>query len=75
MRKSKIIIHFNKQRANKGYPWTVHYKKACIPAKKVIMYGSFTTEWKPEKKSNPRAFIVGWGLVANDKGTLHCYGG
>jgi len=54
----KVRIHFNRHPKREGYIWTVHTSRECIPAKKVTLKGSTSTEYKPEKASNPRAFMV-----------------
>lgn len=65
-----IYIHFNKPGAPKGYPWTVHTSKACIPAREVIVQVPTSTVWKPNKKENPRAFIKAKGVVEVSDGVV-----
>jgi hypothetical protein len=68
----KAVMHFNKQGAKKGLPWTVHFRGTCYPASVIRCQVPMISEWKPNKKSNPRAFftaqvhtliITGAGLV------------
>lgn len=54
----KIRIHFNKQRAKKGLPWTLHTSKACYAAAHIKVEVPTETEEKPNKPENPRYFLV-----------------
>lgn len=70
MNKMKPIrqrLHFSKQGASYGLPWTVHNSKGCHSFSHVVIYGSAETESNPSKKNNPRYFIT---LI----GTLHSIG-
>ena len=58
MKTYKATMHFNKQGAAKGTPWTVHFRGACHIVKEIICLASMSSEWKPNKKSNPRAFFT-----------------
>lgn len=58
-----VIIHFNKRGSGSGLPWTVHVRGQCIPASKVYILVPSETIYKPEKKSNPRAWIRCKGQV------------
>lgn len=58
-----IYLHFNKQKAKDGYPWTVHYQKKCLPASWVDIKVPSCTIFKPDKRQNPRAFIRCVGTV------------
>lgn len=58
MKKYKAIMHFNKQMQSQGYPWTIHYKGVCHSVKKIICNVPMLSEFKPNKKDNPRAFFT-----------------
>ena len=63
-----VIVHFNKRNALKGKPWTVHVKGACIPAKEVVFKNiRVDSIFKPEKKTNPRAWFRAIGFVTLNK--------
>jgi hypothetical protein len=64
MRPTLIQIHYNRQRAKDGLPWTVHVKGKCIPASQVITLVPCETVYHPEKKSNPRAWLKAKGYVS-----------
>ena len=51
-------MHFNKPGASKGTPWTVHYRGTCYLVSKIKCMVPMASEWKPDKKSNPRAFFT-----------------
>ena len=53
----KARIHFNR-RATDDRVWTIHTSRECILAKQVAVIGTCYTEYKPEKRDNPRASIV-----------------
>lgn len=58
MKKYKAIMHFNKPGAHKGTPWTVHYRGVCYVVKEIICKTPMLSEWKPNRKTNPRAFFT-----------------
>jgi hypothetical protein len=58
MKTYKAIMHFNKPGARHGTPWTVHYRGACHIVREIRCYVLMTSEFKPEKKTNPRAFFT-----------------
>lgn len=58
MKTYKAIMHFNKPGSNKGTPWTVHFRGTCYLVKEIVCTVPMKSEWKPEKKSNPRAFFT-----------------
>jgi hypothetical protein len=58
MKKYKAIMHFNKPGSKKGKPWTVHYRGACHLVSEIKCKVPMTSEWKPDKKTNPRAFFT-----------------
>lgn len=60
MRQYKAVMHFNKPGSKKGTPWTVHYRGACHLVKEIRCMAPMHSEWKPEKKTNPRAFFTAW---------------
>lgn len=59
----KDTLHFNKPASKKGLPWTVHYRGACYIVAEIQCRVPTVSEWKPDKKSNPRAFFT--AQVAN----------
>lgn len=58
MKTYKAILHFNKQGASKGTPWTVHFRGVCYLVSEIKCLAPMISEWKPNKKSNPRAFFT-----------------
>lgn len=54
----RIRFHYNKFGAAKGLPWTLHTSKACMAASHVRFEVPLETEEKPNKRSNPRFFLV-----------------
>lgn len=58
----KHIIHFNR-RATDARVWTVHNSKGCFRLMKLYIQVDAETEFKPEKKDSPRAFIVAHGTL------------
>jgi len=58
MKTYKAIMHFNKPGSTKGTPWTVHYRGACHLVSEIRCKVPMVSEWKPEKKANPRAFFT-----------------
>lgn len=58
MKTYKAIMHFNKPGSSKGTPWTVHYRGVCHIVREIQCKVPMVSEWKPEKKSNPRAFFT-----------------
>lgn len=54
----KAILHFNKPASKKGTPWTVHYRGTCYIVAEIRCRVPMVSEWKPNKKSNPRAFFT-----------------
>lgn len=51
-------MHFNKPGAKNGTPWTVHFRGVCYLVREIQCLVPMTSEFKPEKKSNPRAFFT-----------------
>jgi hypothetical protein len=58
MKQYKAIMHFNKPGAPKGTPWTVHYRGTCYLVAEIQCRVPMVSEWKPERKTNPRAFFT-----------------
>ena len=58
MKQYKAIMHFNKPGAPKGTPWTVHYRGTCYLVAEIQCQVPMVSEWKPERKTNPRAFFT-----------------
>ncbi len=58
MRTYKAIMHFNKPGARSGTPWTVHFRGVCYLVKQIQCQVPMVSEFKPEKKTNPRAFFT-----------------
>lgn len=58
MRVYKAIMHFNKPSSKSGKPWTVHYRGVCYIVSEIRCQVPMVSEWKPNKKSNPRAFFT-----------------
>ncbi len=58
MKTYKAVMHFSRPGALKSTPWTVHYRGKCHIVQEIRCYAPMRSEWKPDKKSNPRAFFV-----------------
>lgn len=58
MKTYKAIMHFNKPGSSHGKPWTVHYRGVCHVVTEIKCNVPMTSEWKPNKKENPRAFFT-----------------
>lgn len=58
MKTYKAIMHFNKPGSKHGTPWTVHYKGVCHIVKGIQCQVPMNSEFKPNKKTNPRAFFT-----------------
>lgn len=58
MKTYKAIMHFNKPGSKNGTPWTVHYRGICYLVSEIQCLVPMTSEWKPDKKTNPRAFFT-----------------
>lgn len=65
----KIRIHYNKRNAKLGLPWTVHTSKACFSASHIHIGTLVESEEQPDKKTNPRYFMVCNGQL-KFKGTV-----
>lgn len=58
MKTYKAIMHFNKPGSKNGKPWTIHYRGICHLVSEIRCMVPMVSEWKPTKKSNPRAFFT-----------------
>lgn len=60
MKRWKAVMHFNKpgSKAANPTPWTVHWRGTCYAVKQIECQVPMVSEWKPEKKDNPRAFFT-----------------
>lgn len=67
MNPSIVLVHFRKAGVKSGKPWTVHVRGKCIPATTVSFNVPIVSVFRPEKKSNPRAWFRAKGTVATDK--------
>ena len=54
----KAIMHFSKPGSAQGKPWTVHYRNVCHIVAGIQCNVPMVSEWKPNSKSNPRAFFT-----------------
>lgn len=60
----KMMVHVNRfelKKGKRGYPWTIHTSKACIKAKEVAIEAPSEAQCFPERKTNPKCFIVVYG--------------
>lgn len=60
MKTYKAVMHFNKPASKKGKPWTVHYRGMCHIVSKIECLVPMVSEFKPNKKTNPRAFFTAY---------------
>lgn len=71
----KAIMHFNKPGSKKGLPWTIHFRGTCYLVKTIKCTVPMVSEWKPNKKTNPRAFftaqVTGLKITKNNVGVLY----
>lgn len=74
-RTTKALIHFNKpgSKQTPPQPWTVHWRKKCYQGCKIICWVSIESEFKPNKKQNPRAFFTAQvdNVHIDSEGTIH----
>ena len=54
----KAVMHFNKPASARGTPWTVHYRGVCHVVRAIDCRVPMVSEWKPDKRENPRAFFT-----------------
>jgi hypothetical protein len=60
----KMMLHVNRfemKKGKKGFPWTIHTSKGCIPAKEVAIEAPSEAQCFPERKTNPKCFIIVYG--------------
>jgi len=58
MRTYKTVMHFNKLGSRNGTPWTVHFRGTCFLVAEIQCHVPMVSEWKPDRKTNPRAFFT-----------------
>jgi hypothetical protein len=70
MKTYKAIMHFNKPGSKTGKPWTVHFRGTCYLVSEIRCLVPMVSEWKPNKKTNPRAFFTAQivGLIITPEG-------
>jgi len=71
MKRYKATVHFNKHSVRTtGCPWSIHYRGKCHLVKSINWSVNAKTEWKPDRKTNPRAFITAMvkELIIDDNG-------
>ena len=75
--KPKVFyLHFNRIAMQRHDPkvWSLRTSKACYHAASVIVDTPLVTVFKPDQKSNPRAFFKGFGYgmwVTDKQGQEH----
>ena len=62
-RATKCVIHFNRQRVSKGFPWTVHNRGTCHAVSHLHIAVPMESEEKPYLPNNPRYFFTCQGFV------------
>ena len=69
MRSRLYRIHVNKLKMKSGAPdiWTIHGGGVCISASKVHVLVPAETSYEPQRKANPKAFMLIRGYL-NDLG-------
>lgn len=58
MKTYKAIMHFNKPGSRNNTPWTVHFRGVCHVVAGIHCMVPMVSEWKPNRKDNPRAFFT-----------------
>lgn len=60
-----IRVHFNRIAMQRGDPrvWSIQMSDRCYHARGVMMDVPMRTEYKPEKRDNPRAFFQCYGYL------------
>lgn len=64
----KLMVHVNRfelKKGKKGYPWTIHTSRGCIRAKEVAIEARAEAQCFPERKTQPKCFVVVHGKVKN----------
>jgi hypothetical protein len=71
----KVIMHFNKQGSKSGKPCTIHYRGVCYLVNQIKCFVPMVSEFKPNKKSNPKAFFTAQAqtLINNKNGNAILY--
>jgi hypothetical protein len=62
MKRYVVRVHYSRRG---GAPWTVHYRGKCLKAEAVDFQCWTKTEFKPDSRSNPKAFIRAYGEVVD----------
>lgn len=66
---SKMYVHINRFELKKmvagkgGKPWTIHMGGKCIRAKDVTLSGQAEAQCFPERRTNPKCFVVVEGTL------------
>lgn len=65
MKPRVIRVHFNRIAMQRGNPrvWSIQMSDRCLHAREVWMVVPMRTEFKPDKRTNPRAFFTCRGYV------------
>jgi hypothetical protein len=74
MNKPQVFrVHFNRIAMQRRDPlvWSVQLSDRCLHGSKVVMVGRIQTEFKPERRTNPRAFVSGRGYVRQQGDTIY----
>jgi hypothetical protein len=59
-----VRLHYNRQGARLGLPWTLHTSHGCHAAAHVEILVPIETEEKPTKRTNPRYFLKARARIA-----------
>ncbi len=65
----KMYVHINRFELKKmvsgkgGKPWTIHMGGKCIRAKDVTLSGQAEAQCFPERRTNPKCFVVVQGTL------------
>lgn len=51
-------MHFSRPGSREGRPWTVHFRGACHVVREVRCEVPMRSEWRPGRRSEPRAFFT-----------------
>lgn len=58
MKSYKAIIHYNKNGSKLNKPWTIHFRGTCYLVSTIKCLVPIVSEFKPNKKTNQRAFFT-----------------
>lgn len=63
----RFRLHFNRIAMQRGDPriWSLQLSGQCIHAREVICHVPLQTQYRPEKRQNPRAFLTGRGIITH----------